>query len=62
MIDSGFLRFLGEEADWVFFLAAAACAPDMRASKAEGREAMALALGFGQRRFLKEMDLGGKRE
>lgn len=45
-LGSRVLRFLGEEV-WGFFLAAAARAPDMRASKAEGREDMAR-LGFGE--------------
>lgn len=45
-LGSRVLRFLGEEG-WGFFLAAAARAPDMRASKAEGREDMAR-LGFGE--------------
>lgn len=63
--ESGVLRFLGEE-DWAwgFFLEAAARAPDMRASKAEGREDMVvLGLGFGEKAGLrKEKGLGGKRE
>jgi hypothetical protein len=47
-LESRVLRLLGDEDwGWGFFLAAAR-APDMRASKAEGREDMAMELGLAE--------------
>jgi hypothetical protein len=64
--ESRVLRLAGDEDwGWGFFLAAAR-APDMRASKAEGREDMATELGLaeekGWRYGEREKGLVGKRE
>lgn len=61
-VESRAWRFLEGER-WGFFLAAAARAPDMRASKAEGREDMARRLGFWGEREMRgsEEGLGRKR-
>lgn len=62
-LGSRVFRFLEGEA-WGFFLAAAARAPDMRASKAEGREDMARRLGFfGEREMrVREREEGLERK